>query len=305
MSDVYSLNDSNTPARRVKGVFDQFATRAAPVTASDDPALWGAIPVARSGLKRVTDPAVLAQLNAPASTKVLSDNDPASWGARPVPARKPVTDPKILAQLNATPTSPAGMFDDLIPPPPPGFVRDAATKGNIPPPPNGFVLDRSWPGTPVTTVQKDGWPGTPVSDASFTGDMKNEAAAGVAKIKDSVLNPGVMPTSVPGILKGASQIAGAPITAAGSAIERQFPALKTAQHQGQILPLESPADVIGTSLGLVGGKKLPAAVETPTVDALKLRRVPATITRTLRPCHLSRRPPWLCTTSYAATSSAE
>jgi hypothetical protein len=78
MSDVYSLNDSNTPARRVKGVFDQFATRAAPVTASDDPASWGAIPVARSGLKRVTDPAVLAQLNAPASTKVLSDNDPAS-----------------------------------------------------------------------------------------------------------------------------------------------------------------------------------------------------------------------------------
>jgi hypothetical protein len=258
MSDIYSVSDSDTPARRVKGVFDQFATRAAPVTASDDPASWGAIPVARSGLKRVTDPAVLAQLNAPASTKVLGDNDPASWGARPVPARKPVTDPKIFEQLNAPP------------PPPPGFVLDGPASGSIPPPPNGFILERSWPGTPVTTMQKDGWPGTPVSDASFTGDVKNEAAAGLEKIKDGFLHPDpLLPSRVPGILKGASQIVGAPITAAGSAIERQFPALKTAQQQGQILPLESPADVIGTSLGLVGGKKLPAAVETPSVEALK------------------------------------
>jgi hypothetical protein len=257
VSDIYSLSHSDTPARRVRGGFDQFATKAAPVAVSDDPASWGAVPVATAGLKGVTDPALLARLNAPASATALGNNDPASWGARPVPALKPVTDPKILAQLNA-------------PPPPAGFIMDAAPASRtIPPPPNGFVMDaqpNSWPGTPVAS---DSWPGTPVNAASFTGDVKNEAAAGLEKIKDSVLHPGVMPTSIPGIVKGASQIVGAPITAAGSAIERQFPVLKTAQQQGQILPLESPADVIGTSLGLVGGKKLPAAVETPTVDALK------------------------------------
>jgi hypothetical protein len=49
-----------------------------------------------------------------------------------------------------------------------------------------------------------------------------------------------------------SAILGAPIEATGETIEKYFPSLKKAQEQGQILPLESVANVIGTGLFIMG-----------------------------------------------------
>ena len=106
----------------------------------------------------------------------------------------------------------------------------------------------------------------------FVSDMGNSASSGWEKIKGAVTQPGVAPTSVPKILGGASEILGAPISAAGAAIERQFPSLKKAQQQGQILPLESAADVIGTATGLVGGKVgVPSAA--PAAEAGAIRKI--------------------------------
>ena len=84
----------------------------------------------------------------------------------------------------------------------------------------------------------------------FTETAKEEVGKGAEKIKKAVTEPGIMPTAVPQLLSGFMEIIGAPITAAGAKIEEQFPSLKKAQQQGQILPLESPADVMSTALGL-------------------------------------------------------
>jgi hypothetical protein len=125
-----------------------------------------------------------------------------------------------------------------------------------------------WPGTPIKQEAAQ-WPGTPqaapTEQPSFTGDVAKAAGAGWEKIKEGATQPGML--RVPKILGGASEILGAPISAAGSAIERQFPAIKQAQEAERPWwspKLESPAEVIGTGIGLIGGKAIkPGLAEKP------------------------------------------
>jgi hypothetical protein len=107
----------------------------------------------------------------------------------------------------------------------------------------------------------------PAEQPSFTGDMAKVAGAGWEKIKEGATQPGMF--RVPKIIGGATEILGAPISAAGSAIERQFPALKKAQEAERPWwspKLESPAEVIGTGIGLIGGKAIkPGLAEKPPI----------------------------------------
>lgn len=111
----------------------------------------------------------------------------------------------------------------------------------------------------------------PTEQPSFTGDVAKAAGAGWEKIKEGATQPGMF--RIPKMISGASEIIGSPISAAGSAIERQFPALKKAQQQGQYLPLESPGEVIGTGIGLIGGRAGVAAPAAPASEAGLVRKL--------------------------------
>lgn len=133
----------------------------------------------------------------------------------------------------------------------------------------------TWPGTPARAIAAR-WPGKP--DTGFVADLKSAAGRGVSTMGEALAHPERHTFGAwPSVVGGAMQVIGAPITAAGAAIEREFPALKRAQQQGQILPLESAADIIGTGAGLVGGR-LGIATE-PPAEASVVRKIlsPATV----------------------------
>jgi hypothetical protein len=118
----------------------------------------------------------------------------------------------------------------------------------------------------------------PVAAPSFTGDVAQQASEGWNKISEAVTqpDPGILPSRVPRILSGVSQIASAPIYAAGQRLERQFPVLKEAQENAQknaLVPLESPADVMNTAIGLgvPAARRAPGPVPTPPADVLLTR----------------------------------
>jgi hypothetical protein len=110
---------------------------------------------------------------------------------------------------------------------------------------------------PQPSPETAGQHGNPIliqKQKGFVDTAKEEVGKGAEQMKKAVTEPGIMPTAVPQLLSGFMQIVGAPITAAGAKIEEMAPSLKTAQQQGQLLPLESPADVMGTALSLAGGR---------------------------------------------------
>jgi len=137
-----------------------------------------------------------------------------------------------------------------------------------------------WPGTPETPNQSvaQRWPGTP-EQPSFIGDIKAQAGAGWEKIKQGIAHPeqaGIL-GAWPGIAQGAAQIIGSPISAAGSAIDRQFPVLKQAEKndpwKGTIFATPSTADVIGTALGLGGSKVGGAAPAAGAAEATTFKKI--------------------------------
>ena len=81
----------------------------------------------------------------------------------------------------------------------------------------------------------------PKQEASFTDRINQVALA--AQVVHAITNPA----------KGLGIVMHEATQALGGVIESEFPALKTAQQQGQILPLENMGSVIENALTLFGG----------------------------------------------------